>query len=184
MAKDFFGLTKKDGPVTRVEVFGDKHTMATMEAWAQRAGNAEPAYAAMHQYAIDIEKELFDTEGASGEHGAWEGHAENSRSVKEGHKLLRKTDALYESITDPDNPNHRFVVTPWGWAMGTALGYAEFHQTGTKNMPQRRLYDFTWPQRQGFLEIMHNWITRAGLTPKAGFIGSRVRTTRTGRIIG
>jgi hypothetical protein len=170
--------------IVQAEVFGDTHLMRTMNSWAFRAGNALPAFEAMHQYTMEIERELFETQGSSGEHGAWEGYTEGSRSDKEGHPILRKTDALFDSLTDPDNTNHRFVVTPFGFAMGTALDYAERHQTGTKWMPQRRIFDFTWPQRMGFVEIMHEWITRAGLQATGQSAGFRVRATRTGRFIG
>lgn len=170
--------------IVQVEVFGDKHLMSMMEAWAYRAGHALPAYEAMHQYAMELEKELFETQGASGEHGAWEGHKEGSRSQKEGHEVLRRTDALFNSLTNADDTNHRFIVTPSGWAMGTALDYAEFIQRGTRHMPRRRIFDFTWEQRQGFVEIEHNWITRAGLTPLNKATGFRVRATRMGRFIG
>lgn len=165
-----------------VEVFGDKKLMATMNDWAMRAGSAEPAYESMHEYAMELERELFETEGASGEHGSWAPHTEGSRAS--GNPLLRATDELFNSLTEADDPNHRFIVTANGWAMGTAVKHGEFHQTGTSRMPQRRIFDFTWPQRQGFVEIMHMWITRAGLAPKGEAAGFRVRSTRTGRFIG
>lgn len=165
-----------------VEVFGDKHLMNTMNEWALRAGNAEPAYESMHQYAIELERELFATEGASGEHGAWEPHTEGSRAAV--NPLLRATDELYNSLTQADDPNHRFIVTPYGWAMGTAVKHSEFHQTGTSRMPQRRIFDYTWQQRMGFVEIMHMWITRAGLAPAGQAAGFRVRSARIGRFIG
>lgn len=167
----------------QAEVFGDEHLIHTMNSWAMRAGNAMPAYEAMHRYAMDIERELFETEGASGEHGSWAPHKDERRSA-DSQKILQSSRALFESITEPDDPNHRFIVTPMGWAMGTSLNYSEFIQTGTKWMPARRLFDFTWPQRQGFVEIMHNWITRAGLQPVGQHAGFRVRSARMGRIVG
>jgi phage gpG-like protein len=169
-------------PGIRAEVFGDKHLMATMNSWAMRAGHAQPAYESMHQYTMEIERELFETAGASGEHGAWEGHVEGSRAAK--NDLMQASGDLFNSLTEANDPNHRFVITPYGFAMGTALKYSEFHQTGTSRMPQRRLFDFTWPQRMGFVEIMHMWITRAGLAPAGQAAGFRVRSTRVGRFIG
>lgn len=174
-------MARKAGFVD-AEVFGDKQLMATMNSWAFRASHAEPAYEAMHQYTMEIERELFETEGASGEHGAWEGHKDPRRSG-DG-PILRQSEALFNSLTDANDPNHRFVITPYGFAMGTALPYAEFIQRGTKNMPARRIIDFTWPQRMGFVEIMHEWIARAGLKPTGQSAGFRVRATRTGRFIG
>jgi phage gpG-like protein len=165
------------------EVFGDKHLMATMNSWAMRAGHAEAAYEAMHHYAMDLERNLFDTEGASGEHGAWEGHKDARRSA-DSSKILQASGDLFRSLTNEDDPNHRFIITPSGFAMGTALSYAEFIQTGTKWMPKRRLFDFTWGDRQGFVEIMHNWITRAGLQTTGTHSGFRVRSSRLGRFIG
>lgn len=175
-------MAAKNSGIVNVEVFGDKALMETMESWAMRAGNAGPAYESQHQYAMELERELFETEGASGEHGAWAPHTDGSRAA--ANPLMRATDDLFNSLTEAGDPNHRFIVTPYGWAMGTAVKHAEFHQTGTKNMPQRRIFDYTWAQRQGFVEILHMWITRAGLAPKGEAAGFRVRTTRTGRFIG
>lgn len=167
--------------LVQVEVFGDKQIMKTMNDWAFRAGNAEPAYEAMHEYAMEIEKELFESGGASGEHGEWAPHADERRSPNE---VLRNSLDLMKSLTDKNDENHRFVVSPVGWAMGTALPYAEKVQTGTKHMPARRIFDFTWAQRDGFVEIMSEWITRAGLVPTNSSGGFRVRATRTGRFVG
>jgi hypothetical protein len=172
-------------PFVQVELFGASHLIHTLESWALRAGAAEPAYEAMHQRAMEIEKDLFESEGATGEHGGWPGYTEGSRAAKTSTSLLRQTDALFNSLTEASDPNHRFIVTRSGWGMGTNLDYAEFIQTGTKNMPQRRLFDWTIEQRQSFVEIEREWITRAGLRPvRSGITGFGVRSTRTGRFIG
>jgi hypothetical protein len=171
-------------PFVQVEVFGLKHLVHTMESWALRAGNSEPAYEAMHEYAMEIERDMFESEGATGEHGAWTGYTAGSRAAKDGQGLLRSSDAMFNSLTDASDPNHRFIVTPSGWGMGSALDYTERHQTGTKWMPQRRIFDFTMEQRQGFVDIEAEWVFRAGLRPQRSIVGFRVRATRTGRFIG
>lgn len=165
-----------------VEVFGDKHLINTMNSWAMRAGHAMPAYEAQHEYAMSVVDEQFETEGASGAHGPWDDWIEGSRSAKESSSLLDRTGALRRSLTDANDPNHRFIMTRTGWAMGTTLIYMQFHQTGTKNMKQRRVIDFTFQNRQVMVEILHQWITRAGLTPVGAGVGFRVRGTR-GRFI-
>lgn len=147
------------GPGVKVEVFGDKHVIGVMEAWAMRAGRAEPAYQAIHEYLLDVEAELFATEGASGEHGFWE-------PVRAGEDqerpILQETKALMYSLTDENDPHHQFLITPWGFSMGTDLPYAEVHQRGNDLMPARRVFDLTYLNRQKILEMIHLWITRGG----------------------
>jgi phage gpG-like protein len=168
-------------PVTQVEVFGDKHLIAVMDAWAMRSANAEPAYEAMHHYLLGVEQELFESEGESGAHGSW---PERSGTHKYDHPIMQASRDLMNSLTQADDPNHHWVVTPVGFAMGTRLDYGEFHQTGTEFLPQRRILDLTLEQRQIMVEMLHLWITRAGLESVAnGMFFTRVRGIG-GRFIG
>lgn len=164
------------------EVFGDKHLMATMLSWAARASNAAPAYAAMHEYVLEVEQELFESEGASGAHGAWNDRKE-TRKPDDGHPLLQASGRLMESLTDKGHPEHQFVMTHTGFVMGTSVPYAEAHQTGTEFMEPRRVIDLTMANRQTLVEILHLFITRAGLSPMGGGFFTRTRGGK-GRFIG
>jgi phage gpG-like protein len=131
-----------------------------------RAANEELAMEEVHRYMLEVEKELFDSEGSSGAHGAWEGKQE--RKGNEGTPILQLSGDLMRSLTEADDPHHMFFVTPTGMGMGTDLPYAEDHQRGTERMPQRRIVDFTPQNREVILGIISSWIVSGGARPIGG----------------
>lgn len=170
-------------PSVIVEVFGDRHISRVMESWATRAAQAEPAFLAMKDYIFHVERELFETEGESGEHGPWADRKNNFRH-DDSHPLLQASGRLMESLTEPGGENH-FVMSPTGFAFGSSVPYAEPIQRGTEFMEARRVIDFTRENRLTLVEILHLWITRAGMEGISG-IGSfftRARGSK-GRFIG
>jgi hypothetical protein len=177
-----FTLPRNATPYTRVEVFGDKHAIGTMMAWASRASNSIPAFEAIHEYMIGVIKEQFDSEGASGEHGPWEPRIEGTRGPD--HPLLQASGDLMRAWTDANDPHHIFVPTPTGFAMGVDIDYSDVHQSGSEanNTPQRRIVDFTQGNREVILGMLSSWIVSAGLQPVGG-MGWRMRGAR-GRFIG
>lgn len=167
-------------PTVRTEVFGDKHLIGTMTAWAARASNPIPAFEAMHEYVLDVEQELFDTEGASGANGPWDKRIDDRKDP--GHPLLQASGRLMRSLTQKGS-EHVWMVTPRGFAFGTNVDYAQALQTGTEFMEPRPVIDLTLANRQALVEILHLFITRAGLTPTGGGFFTRVRGGK-GRFIG
>lgn len=173
--------TKRAKGTVWAEVIGDKHLIATMLGWGARAVAAEPAYEAMHEYLKNVERELFESEGASGAHGAWE---PLKATDEPAHPILQATRNLMNSLVDESHPDHEFIMTPDGFAMGTRVPYAEEHQMGTQHVPQRRVVDLTVENRAALVMILDEYIFRAGLRPAGGGVfGFRVRGT-TGRFIG
>jgi phage gpG-like protein len=51
--------------------------------------------------------------------------------------ILFRTGRLFRSLTDPSDPEHIEELTPEGLLFGTAVGYAAYHQRGTRRMPAR-----------------------------------------------
>lgn len=170
--------------VVSVEVFGDRHIARVMESWAERAAQAEPAYFAMRDYIFHVERELFETEGESGEHGPWASRKNNFRHSDDNHPLLNASGRLMESLTSEGGENH-FIIGPTGFAFGSSVPYAEPIHSGTEFMEARRLIDLTRENRLALVEILHLWITRAGLEAVSG-VGSFFTRTRgaKGRFIG
>jgi phage gpG-like protein len=80
----------------------------------------------------DIETQQFHTEGASGASGKWTPLSPAYKLFKErefpGKTILRREDALYESMTGPDALDS--IVRPERdeLAIGSALPYAPIHQ--------------------------------------------------------
>jgi uncharacterized protein (DUF2384 family) len=161
-------------PLVTVEVFGDKRIMATLMDWAANAADPIPAYEAIHHYLLDVEEELFDTEGSSGAHGAWEDRKNNFRHHAEN-PVLRLTDALHQSLTNASDENHHWIVTPFGFAFGTQLDYAQYLFTGTEFMVPRRPIDLTMENRAAIVEIIRMFVTNAGLTFAGGSFFARTR---------
>lgn len=150
-----------------VEVFGDRHTAHVMEEWAARAANAEPAFLAMRDYLFHVEKELFESEGATGAHGAWEDRKDNFRHNDDGHPILQASGRLMRSLTESGEENS-FVMTPTGFGFGSQVPYAQPLQTGTEFMDPRRVIDLTYENRQALVEMLDVWIRGAGLQGLSG----------------
>lgn len=148
------------------EVVGDKHLIHTMESWAIRAGRGEAAFTEIHHYLLNVEKELFDSEGASGDHGKWE---DTQQRGTEDHPILQASGDLMRSLTEADDPHHQFLITTTSMAMGTDLPvYPEVHQRGTEHTPQRRVIDLTVKNREIMLGIISAWIVSGGAKPVGG----------------
>lgn len=85
------------------------------------------------------ERRQFDSEG--GKSGGWAAPSEPYAKAKEirypGQPILRATNALYESLTDPTGENAIFSQSEDTLTLGSSLDYAAVHQTGWEKMPAR-----------------------------------------------
>lgn len=60
-------------------------------------------------------------------------------------KILQASGAMRKAMSNEGDPNALRIKTRDQFAYGTkGVGYASYHQTGTPNMPQRRVVD--WPE--------------------------------------
>jgi len=80
----------------------------------------------------DIESQQFHTEGASGASGKWTPLSPAYKLFKErefpGKTILRREDALYESMTGPDALDSILRPEEHELVIGSALPYAPIHQ--------------------------------------------------------
>src|SRR5690242_15670684 len=80
----------------------------------------------------EIETAQFATEGAQGASGAWAPLSPAYKAFKEvefpGKTILRRTDALYESMTGPDALDSVLRPGKDELVIGSALPYALIHQ--------------------------------------------------------
>lgn len=85
-------------------------------------------------------KDQFKTEGEEG--GAkWAPLSPDYAGYKEAHfpgtAILVRTGDLRASLTNPNDPNTVRIEERKTLTLGSRIGYAIFHQTGTKKMPAR-----------------------------------------------
>jgi len=73
----------------------------------------------------------------SPEYGAWK------RKHYPGKTILRRTDKLFESLTEKGSAGAVYHRTPTKAFMGTRVSYAIYHQRGTEKMPRRRIVRLT-----------------------------------------
>lgn len=107
----------------------------------------------------EIEKEQFQSGGAAGASGKWKPLAkatEAAKIAKYGTFALIAgpmiaTEALYKSLTR-ETGDSVVEIDKDGIAIGTSLPYAKHHQRGAGRLPQRKLIDFSEPQKTGMMK--------------------------------
>lgn len=153
----------------KIELFahGELQINRRMMRWSHRAGNLTEVFASVAEYWMEVERELFYSEGASGNH-PWAKLSESTIDSKESRGLepgiLRATDKLYESLTSglvDDETRHR-VITPQTLIFGSKLPYARMHQKpGSRaRYPQRRPIDLNESNKVITMKMVQYWITR------------------------
>lgn len=125
-----------------IEALGETVMRRDMLRFADHLAIPAPALLAAGDALREVARLQFDSEGAhSGE--PWAPLADSTVLGKSRHGLdphiLRATDALFNALTDKSDPDH-IEETPSADTLrfGANVGYGEFHQSGTRKMPQRR----------------------------------------------
>ena len=162
----------------RLTMRGRGSVMARIQGLAERAADASPAFEAVGSEWLAEFRDMFHSEGSSAGH-PWEPLQVDYAVWKEEHfpgqTILRRTDRLYDSLTEPGGPDNIFEVGPNSVRVGTTVPYADYHHEGTPKMPQRSLA--VGPEfRQIAAEMVASWLdggqatTRGGIAP-AGMAG-------------
>lgn len=93
-----------------------------------------------------IEKELFASEGASGQSGKWKELSSPYKEIKAkkwGNKpILQASGDMYKSLTATGGDNV-YEESPLELTLGTKDPKAGYHQRGGGRLPQRRAIDMT-----------------------------------------
>lgn len=151
-----------------IMIRGDQKIMSRMTQWARRAGDTVPVMEAISEGLEAKERDLFESEGATGRHGAWQELEESTKEQKESQaqypEILRRTDALFDSLTDSSDENAIRQIGPGFLRFGSKLPYAEIHQKGFtdrggNHVEARRPIDFTQRDRAESLALISAWIT-------------------------
>jgi phage gpG-like protein len=113
----------------------------------RRAHDLRPVYERWLPTWLEQNRRVFAAEGLPGPwaplspaYAAWKAKRYPGKSI------LRRTDRLYESLTQR-SPDTVWEITPRTIRFGTRVPYWKYHQTGTRRMPARPplvLLDATW----------------------------------------
>lgn len=124
----------------------------------------------------EFEKQAFEAEGETSAGGEWEELSPLYELIKEqrypGKTILRRTDALYRSLTQPNARGSIRRVTETELLIGTGIDYALWHQTGTSRMPERPVIALTGQQNRQMAAFLRKGL--AEFVRRAGFLVSEV----------
>ena len=174
---------------THMAIRGDLKVQSRLTQWASRAGNTIPAMKAIEVMLEEKERDLFESDGASGRHGGWDELKDSTKEQKEASgmhpEILRATDYLFASLTDGDDEFAIRDIGPGFLRFGTSLPYAAIQASGFtsragNHVPARRPIDWTQTDRAEVLAIISEWITGMKAAGKRFRVRIRpsMRTTR------
>lgn len=122
-----------------------------------------------------IEKEQFNSQGASGASGAWQelsaGYEKYKALTYPGRPILQASGHLKESITDPTNRDHVFRMTETSLTIGTTDPVGRYHQRGSERLPQRKIFDLTDDDKRHLRDVARREFQRVALELKFEVIG-------------
>jgi phage gpG-like protein len=112
----------------------------------------------------EIEKEQFDSEGASGRNGKWKRLSKRYAIQKEqrygpGLKIMYATGDLRGALTSQTGDTV-YQPTKDEIVIGTSLPYARFHHVGSGRLPIRKLIDLSDRQRNELMKTIQVSLVR------------------------
>jgi phage gpG-like protein len=143
-----------------LEVLGETQIDRTFLRMSNNARTTEKLWKEILKTLKLIEQVQFLTQGAHGS-GGWPELAESTLKAKARKGQLpwieRATEDLYNSLTGETADSLAETSEDW-LRYGTHIPYAIFQQTGTKNMPQRRLVQLTEVERVELTKMVQRYI--------------------------
>lgn len=143
--------------------FGERQIDRRLLRLEERVVDARPIYRFMAATFYQWEKDLFDSEGASGG-SRWTELKPNTiaRKLRKGQPLdiLHATGDLERSLTRANAKGSFMRVSRWGMEIGTNLAYGSIHYHGSPKtkLPRRRPVMLTVSHRQEWVRMMQKWI--------------------------
>lgn len=150
-----------------VRSFGEKQINREILGIRERALDMRPVFKVVLKMIYQFQKELFDSEGASGGEGKWAPLAESTvkkkanRRVPPGQgdpRILHDTRVMRLSLTAPNQLGSRWSLQKGMITFGTDIPYAQFHYEGTSRMPERRPVSFNEEQRVLVVKEIEHYI--------------------------
>lgn len=137
-----------------VSCTGAQETAAQLERVSDRGSDIGKAAAKVRTVYRKAQEEHF----ASANHGSWPALDKRTVEAKGSARILRRTDALYKSLTaarasfQVDDRSHSVLT------FGTSVPYAPFHDLG-RGVPRRALMEFTAAEQKAMAEALGQFVT-------------------------
>lgn len=148
------------------DVFGDVQYSREIMRVGDRAGDMTPAFNAVADMIVDVERKQFASEGAYASSG-WQPLAASTieHKAKAGlaPEILQATRALHDSLTNPSDRHHVRRITPDEMFVGTNVTtrdgypYPRAHQRG-RGVPQRRVIELRPQDRTQATKTLQRYI--------------------------
>ncbi len=159
-----------------LKVEGQDKLLDALEEMELTFKDFRPLFREAAKLFYEFEREAFESEGGTSEAGEWEELSPLYELIKEqrypGKTILRRTDALFRSLTQPNARGSIRRVTETELLIGTSIDYAIWHQTGTANMPERPIIALTDQQNRRMATFLRRGL--ADFVRRAGFLVSEV----------
>ena len=137
------------------EVLGERQVSQMLSRTTDKAADLGPYWLMVQGLLSQVIGEQFDSAG--GRTGGWAPLSERYVADKVrrfgSQPILVATGALRESLMGGSGQISRQEGNET-LRFGTSLGYGVFHQTGTRNMPQRRILDLTNDDRRTMMKML------------------------------
>lgn len=154
----------------KADVQGEGQLIAALAQFENSFHDLHALWPKLADVFYGIEREQFDSEGGHGA-GGWAALSGNyaKQKAKEfpGRKILQATGALMESLTTKDAQYGIYEEADAALTLGSALPYAQFHQSGTSYMPARPEIALTDQDRARFINVALRELT--GIARSLGF---------------
>lgn len=141
--------------------------LATLDGWESRALRIEEAYGALVEDFHEIERRRFAEEGPGWLPLNPSTQEERGRlGYGPGHPILRRTDNLYDSLTDSDAPGAVYREEIDGFFIGSNVYYAQYHQVGgyvDGRPPKRQLVELGAADRVRWYAILGKFLAFGSL---------------------
>jgi hypothetical protein len=140
------------------DFYGDTQVDRTLARWEANTIDATPAWDAIADDFVKIEKGQFRTEGKRGS-GGWPALSPNYARWKAAHypgkPILQREGDLIESLTE--RPLGVEVILPHYMAIGSDVDHGRYHQGGD-GLPRRRPVELTEADRRRWVKILQRHI--------------------------
>lgn len=155
----------------RAEIFGEEVFNRAFNRIDSIGNDLRPLWPEVIREFYLIETEQFASEGAVGASGKWAALSDVYSKYKQvafpDQPILRATDDLMESLTDPEALGAILRPEQGSLTIGTSVPYARAHQRGTKKMPARPPISFSEAQKRRLQKSIQSGLVR--FIREAGF---------------
>lgn len=158
------------GVKVEIAVLGETQVSRRLMRWSERALNAKPAFVAVSEYLVEVEQELFASEGSSSGH-PWTPLKASTLAIKERlglrPEILRATDALHDALTKMGDKNQKLLIKKDTMIFGVKGDPKEYGSILMKKKSYsgkpRKPVDLNEANRRVIVKIIQNWVARGSV---------------------